>query len=295
MISFTKEKIQDLFSDDKIIQTTSVLTTILTLTFFYIKFKSKSSSTVSSENDWSSLYSSDATSSPIKEPELKNVFDVKQDHPLKNHSSSNNTGTTEKPFSSSYYYAHNNPNTIGGYKDGLKAEDYVMNGPKLLSKVSKPKETTKPTTSTQAATIKKQDSIPITRYLWDDDGNSNGIAKIIIDTLPSSGISSTNLAWENSGIVSKEDVRAKLSGVWKNGLIVQIRRNLDEEKSKRYHLYVPRLFGEVENVALIVKSKKLIIKLYKKNEKENLKAWPQLPSKVAASPENSIFDEDLFS
>lgn len=68
--------------------------------------------------------------------QLRNVFSVKQGPPIKAAISSKNSkqDTTERPFGSSYYYAHNNPNSKGGYKDGLRAEDYVMNGPRLLSK-----------------------------------------------------------------------------------------------------------------------------------------------------------------
>ncbi|KAL7468645.1 hypothetical protein ACHAXS_008878 [Conticribra weissflogii] len=67
---------------------------------------------------------------------LRNVFSVKQGPPIKATTSSKKSKQepTERPFGSSYYYAHNNPNSKGGYKDGLRAEDYVMNGPRLLSK-----------------------------------------------------------------------------------------------------------------------------------------------------------------
>ena len=41
---------------------------------------------------------------------------------------------TKKPFGSSYYYAHNSTKNKGGYSDGLKMEDFTMNGPRLLSK-----------------------------------------------------------------------------------------------------------------------------------------------------------------
>jgi hypothetical protein len=42
---------------------------------------------------------------------------------------------TQKQFyNSTYYYAHNKYKRGGGYSDGLEAEDYTMNGPRLLSK-----------------------------------------------------------------------------------------------------------------------------------------------------------------
>jgi hypothetical protein len=47
-----------------------------------------------------------------------------------------------KPFGSSYYYAHNSTRSKGGYADGLRMEDYTMNGPRLLSRGGKPVDTT---------------------------------------------------------------------------------------------------------------------------------------------------------
>mmetsp|Transcript_18716 Transcript_18716/g.40523 ORF Transcript_18716/g.40523 Transcript_18716/m.40523 type:complete len:393 (-) Transcript_18716:585-1763(-) len=79
--------------------------------------------------------------------QTKNIFDTfhrrkkksnkdngggKKAHHTSNSNSSG--GGSDKPFGSSYYYAHNDPNRIGGYKDGLRMEDYVMNGPRLLAK-----------------------------------------------------------------------------------------------------------------------------------------------------------------
>lgn len=258
------------------------------------------------DKDWSSLC--DNSNEPKRAPnedlsnaspkELKNIFDDNQALSVKRvgkiGSSKSEVHSDCKPFNSSYYYAHNNPKAIGGYKDGLKAEDYVMNGPKLLNKTKNSEVYSSLTASAQAVTMKKNDSVPITRYLWDDDENNKGVAKIIIDTLPSFGMESKLLRWEDSGIVSKNDVKAKLTGVWKNGLMVQIiRRHLNENNSKYYHLFVPRLFGEVDEVKLILKAKKLIIKLIKKTGKENMKTWPHLHSKISPSSD-ATFQEDLF-
>mmetsp|Transcript_6383 Transcript_6383/g.9288 ORF Transcript_6383/g.9288 Transcript_6383/m.9288 type:complete len:445 (-) Transcript_6383:62-1396(-) len=44
------------------------------------------------------------------------------------------SSSDKRGFGSSYYYAHNSSGTGGGYKDGLKMEDYTMNQPRLLSK-----------------------------------------------------------------------------------------------------------------------------------------------------------------
>jgi len=224
-----------------------------------------------------------------EEPKLKNVFDVKQNPP--NVGKAQDAKGVEKPFKSSYYYAHNQHRKTGGYKDGLKAEDYVMNGPKLLTKGSSMETSTHEiTTSAQAATkLGKGNSTPINRYLWDDDGNENGIAKIYVDSLPGKG-SASSISWAE-GNITKNDVMSKLVGVWKNGLIVQIRSS-----DTRYHLHVPRMYGEVEDVKIIVKHKKMIVKLTKKKQKENLKSWPQLPSKVATGSTDGAdyVNEDLF-
>ena len=276
---------------------TSALIGLVSTLFVLLRKKSTSKQSVT-ESDWSSLFNDAEAEKPgtsaqsqATSTELRNVFNVKQTPPRLQESPQNES---DKPFKSSYYYAHNNPNAIGGYKDGLKAEDYVMNEPRLLKKTTAPKQTSKMIAAAQAASSVKNGSIPINRYMWDDSGNSDGIAKIIIDNLPSSDLSSTFIRWEESGIVSKEDVKAKLIGVWKNGLIIQIRKNNNQLGLTRYHLYVPRLFGEVSEVKLILKKKKLIVKLYKKKDKENLRAWPQLPSKVSSLPENKSFEEDLF-
>jgi len=225
------------------------------------------------------------------EPKLKNVFDVKQTPPKNVVGVAQDLKGVEKPFKSSYYYAHNQHRKTGGYSDGLKAEDYVMNGPKLLNKGSSMETSAhNVATSAQAATKPgKGNSIPINRYLWDDGGKENGIAKIYIDSLPGKG-SETSISWADAQI-TKNNIMNKLVGVGKKGLIVQI-RSLD----KRYHLYIPCMHGEVEEVKTVLKANKLIVKLIKKKEKENLKSWPQLPSKVVKSTSDGVdyVNQDLF-
>jgi hypothetical protein len=75
--------------------------------------------------------------------------------------------------------------------------------------------------------------------------------------------------------------------------MVQIRRISGDEESKHF-LFIPRMYGEVEDVKPIVKAKKIIIKLIKKRNSDNLKVWPQLPSdlKIPAGTTNEF--EDLF-
>lgn len=294
---------------------------IIAISTFFLFGKRKSQESVvdlddllNSEEQWSTeekgkarSKKSHSTSKDINNTgDLKNVFDVHQPPP--------NVGKAEKddgekPFKSSYYYAHNHLKKTGGYKDGLKAQDYVMNGPKLLAKggksvlddgngpnsgaseekpasaETKAEASTTPAVSQPAKT--SLGSIAINRYLWDDDGNKDGVAKIYITTLPGKSTASPTINWED-GNVSKSDVASKLIGQSKNGLIVQIRAD-----AARYHLYVPRLYGEVKEMKTIVKSKKLIIKLTKKSTVD-MKAWPQLPSKVKPSTTEDHINQDLF-
>jgi hypothetical protein len=242
---------------------------------------------------------------------LRNVFDVKQKNPLRQAS----TGPVGKPFGSSYYYAHNDSSRIGGYKDGLKMEDYVMNGPKLLSrngmkvdeesKVADEIEvnsdddqativkTVEIRSSAQSATTKREgNSVPLSKYLWDDDGNKEGTAKILIESLPGKKSTDSIISWEGQGI-SKEDVMANLVGGNNEGLLVQVRLTVKGVES-RYHLFIPQLYNQVREVKTIVKKKRLVVKLFKKKAGN---AWPQLTSTaVQSSTINSIdyIDEDLF-
>jgi len=273
---------------------------------------------------------------------LRNVFDVKQSSNYPVPKTSTKGAKEEKPFGSSYYYAHNSARANGGYKDGLRAEDYVMNEPRLLSRNGvavenadeninntdddnndhdhdasskecpvEPTTTavensiTFPTTQVLTPTTKsKENSIPINRYLWDDDGNSKGIAKMYIDSIPGEASilnSSSIIKWADAGL-TKNDVVAKLLGEGKNGLMVQIRRQSQQGSEERtvntsdvarYHLHVPRMHGEAREVKVIVKQKRLIVKIYKK---KTTKIWPELTSKSTGVGDNSVdyIDEDLF-
>ena len=184
-----------------------------------------------------------------------------------------------------------------------------MNGPKLLAKggksvvddgnesnspVSEEKsasDETKAEASTTPAVMRPATtslgSIAINRYLWDDDGNKDGVAKIYITSLPGKSTTSPTVNWED-GSISKSDVASKLIGESNIGLIVQIRAD-----TARYHLYVPRLYGEVKEIKTIVKSKKLIVKLTKKSTVD-MKMWPQLHSKVKPSTTEDYVNQDLF-
>lgn len=202
---------------------------------------------------------------------LRNVFSVKQ-KPIVHASGGEEAAASDRPFESSYYHAHNKHSTGGGYKDGLRAEDYDMNGPKLLSKggVSvddkSKKDAAKVDSQEENMQPKGKDtkerpkpkltaSTPITKYMWDDDGKGN-VSKIHIDSLP---ISSTKtMKWDTAGIL-KDQVEVRLIGENNEGLYIGV-----THEGKRYHLHVPRLYGEAEAVKSIVKKHKLLVKITKK-------------------------------
>lgn len=211
--------------------------------------------------------SNDPKSKANKSGKLLNVFSVKQRPPVAGVST--NKINSERPFGSSYYYAHNNPSSKGGYTDGLRAEDYVMNGPRLLSKGGIPvaEEAVGGDESHVVATDSDQNndakkakitlvSRQITRYLWDDDGEGD-VAKIHIDCLP---VSSTEIIPWQEASVSKENVQVRLTGEYNDGLYVSITC----QNQKKYHLHVPKMYGRAESVRAIVKSHKLLIKITKR-------------------------------
>ena len=204
---------------------------------------------------------------------------------------------TEKPFGSKYYYAHNDSNTTGGYKDGLKMEDYRMNGPRLLSvnglavsgnndgennnngdeeaaPIAEKYETgaTKKRITAQDPNLKN-----LTKYLWDDPGNGKGIATIRVDVLPGDRLGKF-IDWKD---VEIKDVAATLPG---EGLLAKI--IVGENETPSYQLKIDKLYGDAASVKVIIKPKRLLIKIYKKkhgflskNDK-NLEAWPQPHRKI---------------
>uniref|UniRef100_A0A7S1YWH3 CS domain-containing protein n=1 Tax=Ditylum brightwellii TaxID=49249 RepID=A0A7S1YWH3_9STRA len=249
----------------------------------------------------------------------KDIFETMRDQRKKGGGTagSKKLHPSEKPFGSSYYYAHNNPNAKGGYSDGLAAEDYVMNGPKLLAKggvrvvgenrtddeeedlqqtkeeeVSNKEKTTKETNAAQSSSTAH--FIPISKYMWDDDG-TNGMARIYIEHLPVSPSTDPPLRWEGCGI-KKEDVEAKLLGEDGSGLLVRIRQKQQSKNSssaKSYQLHVPKMHGQASEVKTIVKAKRLIIKITKKrngiwDSGGNTKAWPYLSASTSAASTDTI-------
>lgn len=248
---------------------------------------------------------------------------------------SGNKGNTskDKPFGSSYYYAHNGLGNTGGYKDGLRTEDYVMNAPRLLSRggksmdeddadpgkeengdISRSEELDdKPAVPSTNNLEAEKDSnsgpvtlvpppLPINRYLWDDPGNLDGIARIYIDTLPPS------LKWEGAGI-TKSGIEAKMLGDDGRELLVTIFPKDGSSADKRgYKLHVPKMYGAATEVKILVKAKRLVLRISKKKDrknfwnKTNVRGWPSL-SATSISPGGGsapgsggvdYVDEDLF-
>lgn len=198
---------------------------------------------------------------------LKNVFSVKQKPPVSANGRSSTKACSDRPFESSYYFAHNKHSGGGGYTDGLKASDYVMNKPRLLSKGGVQVEMTDNSAEDESVSEdvseamrkpKMLASTPLTRYLWDDDGEGN-IAKIHIDSLP---ISSTKtIHWEDASI---SNVEARLIGDNNEGLYVGITFNYQDGSERRCHLHVSRMYGSAEEVKVMVKKRKLLLKITKK-------------------------------
>lgn len=160
----------------------------------------------------------------------------------------------------------------------------MMNGPKLLSKggvridedakansnditnVTSENAEEKATASTTVERPKQPAkltaSTPITKYMWDDDDSTN-IAKIHIDTLPLT--STETIKWENAGI-TKSQVDVRLIGNNNEGLYISIisSSSSQNEGEKRYHLHIPKMYGEATSVKGIVKKHKLLVKITKK-------------------------------
>jgi hypothetical protein len=209
---------------------------------------------------------------------------------------------SKKPFGSSYYYAHNSSKTTGGYKDGLRMEDFTMNGPRLLSRNGAAvddgddkgdgDEDVTNASVCDVSTAEDEDDIPgstivvdqsrrtvlVTRFLWDDPGDTTkGSGTIRIDELPSCSASSEFVPWKEAA-----DSIANIVAVLINnneGLQVKI-ETID---GVDYLLRIPKLYGEVTGVEATSKTKRLLVKLTKKRgllDKSNLKAWPH-PHKQA--------------
>jgi hypothetical protein len=238
--------------------------------------------------DWKSELASTKASATTNDPQVdpKDVWEERRKRGVTASSSAGKTSAADKPFGSSYYYAHNNPNATGGYKDGLRMEDYTMNQPRLLSKggvPAEPSETTtvesstasEPTTTMPTASKKKVDAPVVKRiskFLWDDPGDANGVATIRIDALPGSTLTET-ISWREANI---NDISTTLVND-KKGLLIE----LTSADGTIYRLQIPKLYGEVDEVRKVAKPNRLLVRLYKKKnwlnpfDKTNLQSWPR--------------------
>ena len=230
------------------------------------------------KRDWKSeLTSTKSSNINSTNYNVKDVWGERRKRGVAASSSKGTSSANDKPFGSSYYYAHNNPNATGGYKDGLRMEDYTMNQPRLLSKsgvsVEEPDSfdsaAEEPTTTKN---VKKRVNAPvakrISKFLWDDPGDSNGIATIRIDILPGATLTET-ISWRQANIV---DTTATLIDD-KRGLLIEV----ESEEGTRYRLQIPKLYGQVDEVRKVVKPNRLLVRLYKKKgwtNRKNLQAWP---------------------
>ena len=146
-------------------------------------------------------------------------------------------------------------------------------------------------------------SVPIARYMWDDEAVTSGcsdVGKLLIDTLPNKPSSAPDIKWEGAGI-GKGNVTATLIGDDSRGLLIAIDRSdkATGMQPRHYHLYIRRMYGDVAEVKVVVKAKRLLVKLVKKKnrlnlwDKKNLKPWPRLSEGTASSSGDDI-DESLF-
>jgi len=220
---------------------------------------------------------------------------------------------TEKPFGSSYYYAHNSTRATGGYKDGLRMEDYTMNGPRLLSRGGKPVNGGKgdiddaaiPLVSTSntsssgdaPSALEQQDSssekqksngssslkrsVPISRYLWDDPGDATtAVATIRIEQLPGPRSTDPMVPWKDASVTKVHAELLVNNNDEQQGLLVTI----ETAATVDYELRMPKLYGRVAEVEAITKPKRLLLRLKKKKgacDKTNLKAWPHPQKKIS--------------
>lgn len=116
-------------------------------------------------------------------------------------------------------------------------------------------------------------TLPISRYLWEDPGDANGVAYLRIDNLPQLD-SAEMIPWnEEVGETS-----AELDG---EGLKVLVKTKTGVD----YGLRIAKLYGEVDEVT-VTTTERLLVRLQKKkglvDEKSNFEAWPQPHKKSVA-------------
>jgi hypothetical protein len=252
-----------------------------------------------------------ATVVPLSEDDHNNVWAARRKQGIATASGPVKRTITDKahkPFGSTYYYAHNNTHKHkGGYSDGLSMEDFTMNQPRLLGRVGGPTTAaadneTKPTiddgtthaqgspsmndtnetsvSDNNAASPSSPSSehnvsaVPalptkcirdITRYLWDDPADPSGKATLRIEQVPGR-LSTETIPWSDASV---HDIDAQVVDQG-TGLRVTIATTGDFD----YRLYLQPLYGTLESVQAVSKSKRLLLKLQKTKARGNAKAWP---------------------
>jgi hypothetical protein len=198
------------------------------------------------------------------------------------------SSSEEKPFQSSYYYAHNNPSAKGGYKDGLRMEDYTMNQPRLLSRngsrVSSNEDLEQNETVSSSIESSSTQNNPrvlpkltptkyISRYLWDDPGKSTGVASIRIEQLPDKN--GTMMEWKD-WLEQQTSTSTTTNNPQIDTLLspdsTSLRVVIHSQNGCLYELKLDPLYGRVKAVTTKISTKRLIIQLQKSENKQT--AWP---------------------
>lgn len=263
---------------------------------------SSSSNNNSRRYDSNDITSTTTTTSENNSNKPMDAWEERRSRGVAIHSLHERKDESGKPFGSSYYYAHNNTKLTGGYKDGLRMEDFTMNQPRLLSKhiintnkdninnVNKAAFDENGTTNAEdrrehrvtgvvipSSIIEQKRILNISKYLWDDPGSSDGIATIRIDVLPLN--STDNIPFENiRSYIHSDNIYTQILNN-NEGLLIDIKTNATTDKTTNinYRLKIDSLYGPITSIKVIIKSKRLLIKLTKKYtmfDKSNLKTWP---------------------
>eukprot|EP00545_Synedropsis_sp_CCMP1620_P000077 CAMPEP_0119026512 /NCGR_PEP_ID=MMETSP1176-20130426/35591_1 /TAXON_ID=265551 /ORGANISM="Synedropsis recta cf, Strain CCMP1620" /LENGTH=257 /DNA_ID=CAMNT_0006982243 /DNA_START=38 /DNA_END=808 /DNA_ORIENTATION=- len=226
----------------------------------FLLFRRMNKPMAQADDKWAKEVNDTKSSTTASSGSLKNIWDERQ----KNGSAALDEQTQKtdddgKPFGSSYYYAHNSLRTTGGYKDGLRMEDYQMGTPRLLSKggvdlrdqagEEAPAANNKSSAAAASPAIAPEKRtraaacIPITKYLWDDPGDHKAIGTIRIDQL------AENLSWKEADVT---DIQIDL----KNETVLTV---LVSANDKTYRLHIPQCYGKVEEVKKVSKNQRLLV------------------------------------
>jgi len=229
------------------------------------------------ENSWISKFRNTANQknkigTNKKGKKMSKTPSVSQSLPTPRSFRSGRTDLSVKPFESSYYYAHNSSKKTGGYSDGLKAEDYVMNGPRLLSKLGEdaappdnnggpsgrnpiPSDASLSLEPSQIVLLRsKLRGTALSKYLIDESKDKDVVATLYISDIP--GYDSL----QTYG-VSKSGISTDFWSTGKRTSCATIQMHNDN--GEEFHLVIKKVNGLVKDVKLILKKNRLIVKLMK--------------------------------